>query len=615
MLFQNLTLKRKLVGIIFLTSLMVLLLTCAILFYYEVQTYRKTTARNFSSIANIITANSGAILIFDDQKLADEILAGLRVEPEVTAAALYDENGNLFATYPANLPASKLPSAPRLNEVQHHANYLAIYRPVIQNRKRVGTLFIRGNLNLGRHLEVDGVVLFVVLAASGALGLILSNLFQRQISEPLLRLAETAKIISDKRDYSVRSVKTSNDEIGDLTEAFNSMLDQVQKSHNETMAASRAKDDFLAALSHDLRTPLNPVLLIASDSATNPNLSEETRAAFEMIRRNVELEARLIDDLLDLTRVTRGKLTLNVQPLDVHDLLQEAVKTVLGEAEKKHIEIVPDLRADRRTVHGDPVRLEQVFWNVLKNAVKFTPDGGKITIKTFADRDKMTVKISDTGMGINHSELNRIFDAFAQGDHAGPGQHIFGGLGLGLTISRMLLELHSASIQAESAGPGQGATFSIQLPLSHMRRIPATILPNQPAPVSPPPTKSPESKPLRILLVEDHEPTRAVLTQLLSRRHYKVTTAASLSEARSSAEKENGQFDLVISDIGLPDGNGHDLMSELRDHYGLKGIALTGYGMEQDIARGQQAGFVTHLTKPVRVESLDNALAMSSNGH
>ena len=465
------------------------------------------------------------------------------------------------------------------------------------------------------------LVLFLILAGSGIVALFLSNFFQRQISEPLLDLADVAKTVSKRKDFSVRAVKTSGDEVGDLTEAFNSMLDQIQASHSalkqaheETLAASRAKDDFLAALSHELRTPLNPVLLVASDAANNLQLPEQTRADFEMIRRNVELEARLIDDLLDLTRITRGKLLLDRHPLDAHDVLQEAIATVRADAEKKQITLATDLHAGEHAVFGDSVRLQQVFWNVLKNAVKFTPEGGKITVKTFAKDDALFVEIIDTGIGMNSEELKRVFDAFAQGDHAEGGSHRFGGLGLGLAISRMLVELHSGFIHAASEGQGQGATFLIQLPLAQ------TAKENGASPSAKKPGRisisaaaaKPDAESLRILLVEDHEPTRAALTHLLARRRYEVASAASLSEARSVADKQN--FDILISDIGLPDGNGYDLMVEFRERYGLKGIALTGYGMEQDIVRSQKSGFVAHLTKPVRMESLDNALAVILNG-
>lgn len=334
-----------------------------------------------------------------------------------------------------------------------------------------------------------------------------------------------------------------------------------------------------------------------------------------MIRRNAEMEARLIDDLLDLTRIARGKLSLNMQPVDVHDVLREAIATVKADADRKQLHLELDLRADRRVIVGDTVRLEQVFWNVLENAVKFTPDGGAITVKTFTENDTLLIKVTDTGIGMNEGELRRVFNAFSQGDHAESGSHRFGGLGLGLTISRMLIELHSGSISAASAGKGRGATFSIRLPVARTAKKLVPPAAESSAAVSPPtsvPTTGNQSP--CILLVEDHEPTRAVLTQLLARRHYEVLTTSSLAEARSCASKDNGHFNLVISDIGLPDGSGYDLMDELRERYGLKGIALTGYGMEQDIVRGRHAGFVTHLTKPVRIESLDNALAESLNG-
>ena len=436
-----------------------------------------------------------------------------------------------------------------------------LFKPVIEGQNRVGTLYLRENLNLFRHLQVYGLVLLLILAGSGIVALFLSNLFQRQITEPLLNLTGVAKAVTKRQDYSARAAKTSGDEVGDLTEAFNSMLDQIQSSHaalteseerfvrfmrhlpglawiksregryvyanaaaqkvfgkdaeqlygktdeeifppetadqfqrndrsalsSETgvrkvetlrypdgeihyslvnkfpirgadgetthiggmaiditerihaetklehaheaaLAASRAKDDFLAALSHELRTPLNPVLLVASDAANNPQLAAETRAHFEMIRRNVELEARLIDDLLDLTRIARGKLSLDLRPLDAHDVLLEALATVRLDAEKKQIALALDLHAAEHTVSGDSVRLQQVFWNVLKNAVKFTPEAGKITVKTFAKEDWLFIKIIDTGIGMNPDELNRIFDAFSQGDHAEGGSHRFGGL-------------------------------------------------------------------------------------------------------------------------------------------------------------------------------------------
>ena len=613
MQFRNVTLKRKLTGIIFLTSLSVLFLTCLMLLSYEIHSYRQAVARNMSTLADVIAANSSEILIFNDQKLARDILSDLQVEPEITAAALYDSNGKLFATYPATMKTPDFPVVVGANGVRIKGEYLTLYTPIFQSQMRVGTLYLKGNLKLKEHLKVYTVVLLIVLAGSGAVAWLLSIYFQRQISEPLLALANVAKAISVRKDFSVRAPQTSGGELGVLTDAFNSMLNQIEKSHEETLAASRAKDDFLAALSHELRTPLSPVLLAASDAAGDAGLSAETRAEFEMIRRNVELEARLIDDLLDLTRISRGKLALDRVGINVHDVLREAVGTVRADAERKQIELALDFGATESVVVGDSVRLQQVFWNVLKNAVKFTAEGGKITVKTFTQDRAMVVKVIDTGIGLNAGEIARVFDAFSQGDHAaGGGSHRFGGLGLGLAISRMLMEMHKGTIRAESAGPGRGSTFIIELPLA------PPVAGADAAPVGVPPEKSltdeaaePRGKSVSILLVEDHEPTRATLAKLLRRRDYQVATAGTVAEARAAAGGNGKKFDLLITDIGLPDGNGYELMVELRRHFkGLKGIALTGYGMEQDLARSEAAGFAEHLTKPVRMESLEKALAV-----
>lgn len=378
---------------------------------------------------------------------------------------------------------------------------------------------------------------------------------------------------------------------------------ELETARDEALAASRAKDDFVAALSHELRTPLNPILLLSSDAANDPEIPEHVRAIFETIRKNVDLEARLIDDLLNITRISRGKMALDRHPVDVHSVLKDAFANVAAEIADKHLSLRVNLNAHSHTVLGDDVRLQQVFWNVLKNAVKFTPEGGSITVTTMTllEEDQIQIDVTDTGIGMSEMELERIFDAFAQGDHAGDGgSHRFGGLGLGLAICHMLVQSHAGHIQARSRGHGEGATFSIRLPL-----VPDICLQLQPAPAPAVPEVE-EDSPVNLLLVEDHDATRMALAQLLIRRGYLVKAAASLMEARELAGQHS--FHLLISDIGLPDGNGYDLMQELSGAYGLKGIALTGYGMEKDMERSTAAGFIAHLTKPIQMQSLEGAI-------
>jgi PAS domain S-box-containing protein len=428
------------------------------------------------------------------------------------------------------------------------------------------------------------------------------------------RLIEVSLMISPVIDASGQIIGASKI-ARDITErkyAAQKLEESFQRekiAREKAELANRTKDNFLAALSHELRTPLNPALLIASESADNYQLPEIVRANFETIRKNIELEASLIDDLLDLTRITAGKMLLNKSTVDVHDILIDAIKTTQAEQQDKKLHLDLKFEAQHSTVAGDAVRLQQVFWNILKNAIKFTGEKGKITIATAIDLDnQLLIKITDTGIGMSPEEIARLFTAFSQGDHAvNGGSHRFGGLGLGLAISKNLVEMHAGKIIATSAGHNQGAEFAIHLPLAgeikSEQKNKSGLADSQVNAVS-----EAANADVAILLVEDHEVTRDVMAQLLRRRNYQVFLAGSIAAARELAS--NNKLDLLISDIGLPDGNGNDLMNELRERYGLVGIALTGYGMEEDIARGKAAGFVTHLIKPVRVQSLENALLL-----
>jgi PAS domain S-box-containing protein len=405
------------------------------------------------------------------------------------------------------------------------------------------------------------------------------------------------------RTYPTR--ETLSVYMSDITER-KTFETELAQARDRAVAASRAKDDFLAALSHELRTPLNPVLLLASDAARNPELPPNVRADFETISKHAQLEARLIDDLLDLTRITRGKMSLELRPVELHSVLRDAIDTVQSDLAEKQIAFRFELAPESPMVMADPVRLQQVFWNVLKNAVKFTKGGGSIVITTRADGKDgdCHVEVADSGIGMTPLEVARVFDSFAQGDHAGStAPHRFGGLGLGLAISRVLIEMHFGRITAASAGRDKGATFTITLPQTRQK-----LTYEDPAASNPPFLPTADGQPAHtVLLVEDHGPTRAALARLLVRRRYKVVEAGSAAEALERAAE--AQFDLVISDIGLPDQDGYQLMTSLRDRHGLRGIALSGYGMEQDIARGRRAGFIAHLIKPVSIQALESTLA------
>ena len=362
--------------------------------------------------------------------------------------------------------------------------------------------------------------------------------------------------------------------------------------------ASKAKDDFLAALSHELRTPLTPALAAASFLAQQrKRLPVEFAPEIDTIQRNVQLQARLIDDLLDLTRVVRGKLEIHFDRADAHTLVRDALEIARPDIVAKQLQVSTELNAKEHHIWADPVRMQQVFWNLINNAVKFTPRGGKIDIRTSNDAfGRFVFEIADTGIGIEPGKIRSLFEPFEQADSSITRQ--FGGLGLGLAISKYIVDAHEGNISAESRGRSYGATFRVA-----MAALPARVgksgvrsrTPNKPV------------KSLRILLVEDHGDTRRTLSRLLKHFGHDISEAESAESAMAILKSKT--LDVVLSDIGLPDGSGYDIIAEAKRNQPVRGIALTGFGMEQDIQRSKEAGFDFHLTKPVDFQELRSVLA------
>jgi signal transduction histidine kinase/ActR/RegA family two-component response regulator len=371
---------------------------------------------------------------------------------------------------------------------------------------------------------------------------------------------------------------------------------------NELLSANAAKDQFLALLSHELRNPLSPVIAMVAELEAHLADSAEVRQALDVIRRNVELEARLIDDLLDITRIAKGKLKLSLEPVSVHNVLQRALEICHEEISQKALKIELNLNAHDHFVQGDPARLQQVFWNLIKNSVKFTDEGGRISLATSNPQPgQIEIDVSDSGIGIEPDKVSKIFTAFEQGQSSITRK--FGGLGLGLAISKAMVLAHGGIISASSPGPNCGATFSVRLgTIAEPAEKDGESPPNGAQPVSRP---MPAARPPRLLVVDDHEDTCTGLKMILERRGYDITVAYTADQAIEKARQEN--FDLVISDIGLPDRSGYELMKEMRGR-GVPGIALSGFGMEHDVNRARAAGFSEHLTKPINFERLEEVI-------
>lgn len=379
---------------------------------------------------------------------------------------------------------------------------------------------------------------------------------------------------------------------------------EVQRQQNEVAlklaketaeTANRAKDQFIAVLSHELRTPLTPVLTAVTLLQSHEEASAEMREEMEIIRRNVELESKLIDDLLDVTRISRGIVELHREEVDVHASLMKTLEICQSEIAAKGIGVTLNLEARHHRVLADSARLQQVFWNLLKNAVKFTPPEGRISILTSNTRQRLKIEFTDTGIGIEPHVLPRIFNAFEQGEQTKTRR--FGGLGLGLSIAKAVVELHHGRLTATSEGQNKGSVFTVEL--DPIATTPAT-------PVAEVALEPPADGKRKILLVEDHADTQRILSRLLQKWGYHVQCSMSVAKALDLAAHES--FDILVSDIGLPDGSGLEIMRQTKERYGLHGIALSGFGTDDDRRQSQDAGFDEHLTKPVGVESLRTAV-------
>ena len=370
----------------------------------------------------------------------------------------------------------------------------------------------------------------------------------------------------------------------------------LQQQKTMVEAANRTKDHFLAMLSHELRTPLTPVISVLEALEIEPAQTQEVRSALAMIRRNVELETQLIDDLLDFTRIAKDKLQLRFTPGDAHAAISDVVEMCRAEVESRKLQVHLNLRANAHYVAADAAKFQQIIWNLLKNAIKFTPEDGEIAISSSnPSPEVLTISVRDTGIGMEPEVMQRIFDPFEQGNRSF--ERRFGGLGLGLAISKSLAQAHGGTLTAQSAGGNRGSTFVLSM---------QTISPAEGLDVPAKTTGESFRRGLRILLVDDHEDTCTALEKLLVRRGHLVAATHNMRSAMEAAVRN--QFDLLISDIALPDGNGMELMMQVRAISKIPGIAISGFGNTGDIEKSLQAGFAEHLIKPVKLDTLEAAI-------
>src|SRR6266478_756390 len=369
---------------------------------------------------------------------------------------------------------------------------------------------------------------------------------------------------------------------------------QQQKAVVE--GVNRTKDQFLAMLSHELRTPLTPVISALEGLESEPAQTGEVKNALAMIRRNIELETQLIDDLLDFTRIAKDKLQLRFAPVDAHLAISNVSEICRAEVDPKRLRVHLNLRANTHYVAADAAKFQQIIWNLLKNAIKFTPEDGEIAISSSnPSPEGLTISVRDSGIGMESDVMQRIFDPFEQGNRSF--ERRFGGLGLWLAISKSLAQAHGGTLTAQSDGRDRGSTFLLSM---------QTTSPVEGLAISARASGETSRQSLRILLVDDHQDTCAALEKLLVRRGHLVAATHNVRSAMEAAARN--RFDLLISDIALPDGSGMELMTQLQAISKMPGIAISGFGNNGDIERSLQAGFCEHLIKPVKLERLEAAM-------
>jgi signal transduction histidine kinase len=618
MLARARSVRQKVMIVVLATTITALLVTALAMLLYETRAYRTTVVGDLTTQADILGRASAPALAFDDPAAARGNLALLRARPGILAAAITNARGQPFATYVGpQVAGGRLPHFEARGTGDGYAiegSEITVFHPIVENGELIGTVYILARYDLLSRLRDYLGILAAVLVASLGAAILLSAALQRGITEPILALADVAHGVMERRDFSRRVPKTTRDEVGYLVDAFNAMLGEVGRhaqaledsnrslsremeerrgAEEALRAADRRKDEFLATLAHELRNPLAPMRnALAILKLAGPDAAASMQAR-DMMERQLDQMVRLVDDLLDVSRITTGKLSLRRDLVALADVMRAAIDTARPfiEARGHRLEVhIPDVPL---MLAADATRLAQVFSNLLNNAAKFTPRGGRVTVRAAREGDELVVRVTDTGIGIAPEQLGGVFEMFAQVDQSL--ERSQAGLGVGLTLARRLIELHGGQLSAHSEGLGHGSEFTVRLPLAQTPQVAADDLPEARAAGS--------VAGHRVLVVDDNQDFANSLALILRATGNDVRTAHDGRSALALADEFRP--DIGFLDIGLPSLNGYDLARHLRkarDTRAMTLVAITGWGQEKDRRQAFDAGFDHHLVKPVETQ-------------
>jgi len=634
------SIRLKVMLFVLAITLAALLCTGTILVLYDLRQHREAWVNDLVTQAEIVGRASAPALAFQDTLTARQNLQLLSVRPQIEQAAIYAADGSRFATYARSGSTQEaIPLRPLEDGYRVNGDQIVLQYPIRDADERLGTIHLRASYDLlarlGSYLATVGLVLVISLLVAFAL----SSLLQNAVTRPILAIADVAQRVKAERNFGLRARKTTDDETGELVTAFNSMLGEVsertaaleesnrrlkretevrREAEDALRDANRRKDEFLATLAHELRNPLAPIGNAVHYLKARGANDEDAKQLIPLIDRQVRHMVRLIDDLMDISRITRDRLELRISRFGLEEFVRDAVEAsrhALDSAGHTFIVRPPppgvELSADR-------ARLDQVVGNLLNNAVKYTPRGGCIELVTEVRGHRLELEVKDDGIGIPGEQLERIFEPFSQLDRSL--EKSSGGLGIGLALARRLVELHGGTVHVESEGPGKGTTFRVSLPVvvvggvSELEQAatpegePAAA-PGRVAAEAPAREREANGR-ARVLVADDNQDSAETLAALLRAAGLEASTA--YDGAQALALLEQGRFDAAVLDIGMPRLNGYDVAEQVRrgpHGHELRLVALTGWGQTEDRRRALASGFDDHLTKPVHPEQLLALLA------
>jgi two-component system, sensor histidine kinase len=617
--FVRHSIRRKLMLVVIVTTLAALLFTAIILVAYDVRTYQKSWVNDLVTQAEILGRAAAPALAFDDPMSAYHYLSLLRARPQIQAAAIYNSSGTLFATYSREEVAPEFPKEIRPDGYRIVNNQLVLFRRILEGDEQVGTVYLVARYELFERLRSYLMIVGIALVASLVVAFLMSYWLQAGVTRPILEVSDIAHRVAERKDMSLRARKTTEDEIGYLVETFNDMLGEIegraaalegtnrmleqemnvrQEAERALLASDQRKDEFLATLAHELRNPLAPLRNALEILKYAGEGSKDALAAREIMERQLRQLVRLVDDLLDVSRITTGKLVLQREDARFEDIIQSALDATAPYFEGRNVHLTVTLPREPVHLRADATRLAQVFLNLLHNAAKFTDPGGKVALHAEREGSDLVVTVTDTGIGIPASKLPMIFDMFAQVDQRLERTH--SGLGVGLSLARRLVELHGGTIEARSDGLGKGTRFVVRLPAP--RTAPRTASAPTPPPVRD--NGEPGGR-RRVLLADDNEDFIESFATMLRDMGHEVHCASDGQEALRLASEIRP--DVAFLDIGLPKLNGYELARRIRELPHAERItlvAVTGWGQEDDRQRAREAGFHLHMIKPVEPEQI-----------